>query len=424
MEGITAEAASLAGHLRLGKLIFLYDQNHITLAGATDLTFTEDVAQRFQAYGWHTRIVQDGNDTDDIAHAIEEAQAEPAPPVAAFWCGRISDTAARKSRILSIRTASPLGEDEVARDQEGAGLADDGQVLSAGRRAWRIFREAVAARGQARRRVAARASMPTKLRSRTKRREFESDSSRASCLTAGLPICRNGSRPISRIATRVAGGAGIECAGEAHPEYHRRFGGSESFDQYGDEGPGRFSTAGICAGRARAGAVGGAWGYAGRNVAFGVREHAMGAAVNGMAAHGGVLPFSATFFVFSDYMKPAVRLGAIMRLKAFYVFTHDSIGVGEDGPTHEPIEQLAGVRAIPGLTVIRPADANESAEAWAFAVQHNGADAAGVHAAELPILDRAGARMSGKRGAYILADAESGTPDVLLIGTVRRCRSA
>ena len=166
------------------------------------------------------------------------------------------------------------------------------------------------------------------------------------------------------------------------------------------------------------GAVGGAWDYAGRNVAFGVREHAMGAAVNGMAAHGGILPFSATFLVFSDYMKPAVRLGALSHLKAFYVFTHDSIGVGEDGPTHEPIEQLAGFRAIPQLTLIRPADATETAEAWAFAVQNEGPTMFALTRQALPHLDRSRAvNPAVSKGAYILSEAEGGTPDVILIGT-------
>jgi transketolase len=166
------------------------------------------------------------------------------------------------------------------------------------------------------------------------------------------------------------------------------------------------------------GAVGGEWSYAGRNIAFGVREHAMGAAVNGMAAHGGVLPFSATFFTFSDYMKPAIRLGALSHLKAIYIFTHDSIGLGEDGPTHQPIEQLAGLRGIPGLTVIRPADPNETSEAWAFAVQQNGPTLLVLTRQTVAHLDRSGAKEAGvARGAYVLADVEGGSPDVILIGT-------
>jgi transketolase len=166
------------------------------------------------------------------------------------------------------------------------------------------------------------------------------------------------------------------------------------------------------------GAVGVEWSYAGRNIAFGVREHAMGAAVNGMAAHGGVLPFSATFFIFSDYMKPAIRLGALSHLKAIYIFTHDSIGLGEDGPTHQPIEHLAHLRGIPDLTVIRPADPNEAAEAWAFAVQHNGPTLLVLTRQTVAHLDRSGAKDPGvARGAYVLADVEGGSPDVILIGT-------
>src|SRR5581483_10433492 len=166
------------------------------------------------------------------------------------------------------------------------------------------------------------------------------------------------------------------------------------------------------------GAVGGTWGYAGNNVAFGVREHAMGAAVNGMAAHGGVLPFSATFLVFSDYMKPSIRLGALSQLKAFYVFTHDSVGVGEDGPTHEPVEQLAGLRSIPGLNVMRPADATETAECWAVAIEHNGPSLFAFSRQNLPHLSRANVKGGGVgNGAYILSEAEGGAPEVILIGT-------
>ena len=166
------------------------------------------------------------------------------------------------------------------------------------------------------------------------------------------------------------------------------------------------------------GAVGGEWSYAGRNIAFGVREHAMGAIVNWMAAHGGVLPFSATFFTFSDYMKPAIRLGALSRLKVIYVFTHDSIGLGEDGPTHQPIEHLAGLRGIPGLTVIRPADPNETTEAWTFAVRHNGPTLLVLTRQVVPHLDRSKAKDPDvARGAYVLAEADGASPDVILIGT-------
>jgi transketolase len=219
------------------------------------------------------------------------------------------------------------------------------------------------------------------------------------------------------IATRVAGGEVLNAlakripnimggSADLNPSTNTALKGLGDFQPPEEGGPGAL------------GAVGGVWGYAGRNVAFGVREHAMGAAVNGMAAHGGILPFSATFFVFSDYMKPAIRLGALMKIKVFYVFTHDSIGVGEDGPTHEPVEQLAGVRSIPGLTVIRPADPTETAEAWAWAVQHEGPTLFVLTRQNVPHLDRANSKDAGvAKGAYILSEAEGGTPDLILIGT-------
>jgi transketolase len=231
---------------------------------------------------------------------------------------------------------------------------------------------------------------------------------------ADLPKWKPTDKPI---ATRAAGGAVMNALAKNIPNI---IGGSADLNpstdtalkSHGDFQPAEFG------GPATQGAVGGVWSYAGRNVAFGVREHAMGAAVNGLAAHGGVLPFSATFLVFSDYMKPSIRLGALSKLKAFYVFTHDSIAVGEDGPTHEPVEQIAGLRAIPGLTLIRPADANETAEAWVFAVQHDGPTLFALTRQALPHLDRSNAvNPSVARGAYILSEAEGGKPDVLLIGT-------
>jgi transketolase len=215
----------------------------------------------------------------------------------------------------------------------------------------------------------------------------------------------------------VAGGQALTALAQRIPNL---MGGSADLDPSTNtalKGKGDFEPAGAYAGTTQ-GTTGGVWSFAGRNVHFGVREHAMGAAVNGMAAHGGILPFSATFFNFSDYMKPAIRLGALMQLHCFYVFTHDSIGLGEDGPTHQPIEQLAGLRAMPGLTVIRPADANETAEAWAVAMEQNHPTLFVLSRQNLPILERMPDSTAGvAQGAYILADAASGKPDVILIGT-------
>ncbi len=231
---------------------------------------------------------------------------------------------------------------------------------------------------------------------------------------ADLPKWKPEDKPI---ATRAAGGQVMNALAK---HFQNLIGGSADLNPStntalkgeGDFQPPEFG------GPSSAGAVGGVWGYAGRNMAFGVREHAMGAAVNGMAAHGGVLPFSATFLVFSDYMKPAVRLGALSKLKVFYVFTHDSVGVGEDGPTHEPIEQIAGLRAIPDLVVLRPADATETAEAWAVAIERNGPTLFALTRQNVPHLDRSKAKnIDVSKGAYIIAEAEGGTPEVILIGT-------
>jgi transketolase len=229
-----------------------------------------------------------------------------------------------------------------------------------------------------------------------------------------LPKWKPGDKPI---ATRVAGGAALNALVKHIPNI---IGGSADLNPSTDtplKNWGDFQNS-EAYGPGTLGAVGGVWSYAGRNIAFGVREHAMGAAVNGMAAHGGVIPFSATFFCFSDYMKPAIRLGALSHLKAIYVFTHDSIGLGEDGPTHQPVEHLAALRAVPDLTVIRPADPNETAEAWSIAIQREGPTVLVLSRQAVPHLDRSNAKQPGvARGAYTLAEAEGGAPDVILIGT-------
>ena len=411
MEGIAAEAASLAGHLRLGKLIYLYDHNYISLAGATDLSFTEDVGKRFEAYGWHIRHVNEGNDTADIAKAIEEAKSETDKPSLILVHTTIGYGSPKKQNSYHSH-GSPLGEDELAATKVALGwpttdkfflpedaVAEFRTALGKGAEAQSAWETAFAAYKEA---------FPAEAA------EFEM--THAGTLpenwNANLPKWKVGDKAI---ATRVTSGQALNALAKSIPNI---IGGSADLNPstntamtgLGDFQPAEF------AGPGTAGAVGGPWGYQGQNIAFGVREHAMGSAVNGMAAHGGVIPFSATFFVFSDYMKPAMRLGAIMGLKAIYVFTHDSIGVGEDGPTHEPIEQLAGVRSIPKLTVIRAADANESVEAWAFAIQHNGPTLLVFTRQNLPVLDRSASIGDLSKGAYILSDAEGGSPDVILIG--------
>src|SRR5580692_7442828 len=413
MEGVSQEAASLAGHLRLGKLIYLYDQNHISLAGATEIDFSEDVAKRFQACGWHTRVVSDGNDTQDVASAIREAQAEERRPSLILARTHIGYGSPHKQDNFTAH-GDPLGEDELIATKKALGwptmekfyLPEDSVEF---------FRQAVPrgaqVEGDWRKRFDAyKQAFPKEAA------EFESIMSDKlpQNWDADIPRWKPTDKPI---ATRDAGGEVMNALVKHIPNL---IGGSADLNpstRTSLKGLGDFQSPEV-SGPGTLGAVGGEWSYAGRNIAFGVREHAMGAAVNGMAAHGGVLPFSATFFTFSDYMKPAIRLGALSRLKAIYVFTHDSIGLGEDGPTHQPIEHLAGLRGLPGLTVIRPADANETVESWAFAVQHNGPTLLVLTRQTVPHLDRGEAKNPGvANGAYVLADAEGGSPDVILIGT-------
>ncbi len=423
MEGVTQEAASFAGHLQLGKLIYLYDQNHISLAGATGLDFTEDVAARFEAYGWHTRTVKDGNDTEDIASAIQEAQAETRRPSLILVHTHIGYGSPNKQDNFSAH-GNPLGEEELKETKKALGWPTM-DMFYLPPEAVQYFRRALGA--------GAAAEEEWKARFAAYQKAFPAEAAEFDRIISGklpegwqadLPKWKPSDKPI---ATRAAGGAAMNGLAKHLPNI---IGGSADLNPSTDtalKGLGDFQPS-EAGGAGTLGAVGGEWGYAGRNVAFGVREHAMGAAVNGMAAHGGVLPFSATFFVFSDYMKPAIRLGALSHLKAFYVFTHDSVGVGEDGPTHEPVEQLAGVRAIPELTVIRPADPNEAVEAWTFAIEHDGPTLLVLTRQAVAHLDRSNAKSPGvSRGAYILSEAEGDSPDVILIGTgseVQLCAKA
>jgi transketolase len=413
MEGITQEAASLAGHLRLGKLIYLYDQNHISLSAATDLTFTEDVARRFEAYGWHTRVVPEGNDTEDVTSAIEEARAEDRRPSLLLVRTHIGYGSPKKQDTFAAH-GNPLGEEELEAAKKALGWPTT-EKFYLPEEALNYFRQAIQ-KGQK-----AQEGWNQKLASYKK--AYPKEAEEFELIHSGkLPDNWAADVPKWKptdkaIATRAAGGETLNALAKRIPNI---IGGSADLNPstntalkgVGDFQPNEFG------GPATQGAVGGEWSYAGRNVAFGVREHAMGAAVNGMAAHGGVFPYSATFLVFSDYMKPPVRLGALSGLKAVYVFTHDSVGVGEDGPTHEPVEHLAGLRAIPRLNVIRPADGNETAEAWVVALQHDGPTLLALTRQNVPHLDRSNAKDPGvAKGAYILSESEGGQPDVILIGT-------
>ena len=412
MEGISQEAASIAGHFRLGKLIFLYDHNHISLAGSTTLTFTEDVGKRFEAYGWHIRHVKEGNDVEEIEKAIEEAKNETDRPSLLLVRTHIGYGSPKKADTFEAH-GNPLGEEELQAAKKALGWASMDKFYLPDDSV-KFFHE-VGSKG-------AKTQSEWQTRFDKYKKEFATEAAEFEQILSGklpdnwgadLPKWKMDDKPI---ATRAAGGQVMNALAKHIPNL---MGGSADLNPstntalkgLGDFQPTEYG------GPSTAGAVGGIWGYAGHNVAFGVREHAMGAAVNGLAAHGGILPFSATFLVFSDYMKPAMRLGALSKLKAFYVFTHDSVAVGEDGPTHEPVEQLAGLRSIPGLNVLRPADANETTEAWSVAVQHDGPTLFALTRQNLPHLDRSTAKGNVSNGAYVVSEPQDGPPEVLLIAS-------
>ncbi len=413
MEGVASEACSLAGHLRLGKLIVLYDSNRITLAGSTNIDFSEDVEARFRAYRWHTQYVDDGNDLAAIDAAITAAQVESDRPSLIRVRTVIGFGAPHKQGTYKVHGA-PLGDDEVRATKEALGwpteplfyVPDDvrsqfEEIATAGadrRRAWES-------------RFAAYAEAYPDLAAELSRR-----------IRGDLPSGWNGNLPAfspdpTGIATRKAAGVVMQALAAHVPEI---VGGSADLDPSthtaltgaGDFEPAATSPADV------QGAVGGTWGYSGRNIHFGVREHAMGAIANGLAYHGGFIPFTATFTVFSDYMRPPIRIAAMSGLRTIFVFTHDSIAVGEDGPTHQPVEQVTSLRLIPGITVIRPADATETRVAWEVAVENASGPTVLVFTRQnVPVLDRAVVAPADglKRGGYVLW--ESGDPGVILIGT-------
>jgi transketolase len=400
MEGVASEAASLAGHLQLGKLIYLYDANKISIDGPTDLTFTERVGQRFEAYGWHVQEIADGNDVPAIDLALRAAQAERTKPSLIIVHTHIAYGSPGKQDTAEAHGA-PLGAEEVKRTKEFFGWPQE-PPFTVPEEAWAHFRTAVE-RGQAwekawqSRFAAYDAAYP------------ELASAWEHALRRELPPGWEASLPTFKVdegamATRVASGRVLNAVA---PAIAHLIGGSADLATSNNtllQGSGEFS----------------AQDRAGRNIYFGVREHGMGAILNGLAYHGGVIPFGATFLIFSDYMRPAIRLAALSELPVTYVFTHDSIGLGEDGPTHQPIEHLAALRAIPHLTVIRPADASETVVAWRIALtQQQGPVALVLTRQNLPIFDRTqmAAADGLERGAYVLLEAEGGTPDVILIAS-------
>jgi transketolase len=418
MEGVSYEAASLAGHLRLGKLVYLYDSNQVTLAGSAGLIFSEDVQERFEAMEWDVQQVQDGNDLDALEAAIGAAIDETERPSLIIVHTTLGFGSPHKAGSFQAH-GSPLGADEVAATKRNLGWPTT-ESFFVPDEALQLFRTN-AKRG-------AQYQQDWQQRFDAYAREFpdlaaQFKRAQAGELPAGwdrdLPVFTPADTRDGKMATRSAGGAVINAVAKALPEL---IGGSADLNPSTDtalKDGGNFESAANLAAD-RQGEVGDAWGYAGRNIFYGIREHAMGAVTNGLVYHGGLRAYSATFLVFSDYMRPPMRLAALSDLPSIFVFTHDSIGLGEDGPTHQPVEHLASLRAMPNMVVFRPADANEVTEGWRMAMERRDGPTTLVFSRQtLPIYDRTKfAPASGARkGGYVLVDAPGGQPDLILIAT-------
>ncbi len=398
MEGISSEAASFAGTVRLGKLIYLYDNNHISIEGTTDLAFTEDVKDRFEAYGWQVLCVPDGQDLDAIDAAIRLAQGETSRPSLISVRNHIGYGSPKQDTAAAH--GEPLGAEATRETKQKLGWPLQ-PTFYIPDEALAHFREAVT-RGAAQQREWS--ELFGSYRHASPQMAAQLERSLRGELPAGWDAALPTFHPeLKGMATRDASGRVMNSLAERVPEL---MGGSADLSPstkttlfgYGDMGFGK---------------------DVGRNLHFGIREHAMGGVVNGMALHGGVIPYGATFLVFSDYMRPALRLAAMMHAPSIFIFTHDSIGLGEDGPTHQPVSQLLSLRSIPGLLVIRPADANETAAAWKVALQRRKPVALVFSRQKLPVLgpDRFAMADGVPRGAYVLADCEAQPPQIILIGT-------
>ena len=400
MEGVSHEAASLAGHLKLGKLIYLYDDNHISIEGSTDLTFTEDRLARFSAYGWQVQQVEDGNDLKAIDRAIRKAQAETDRPSLISVRSCIGCGSPNKQDTAGAH-GEPLGQEEIRPTKENLGWPLE-PAFQVSKEALALFRQALSAGEK-------KEKEWKTLFSAYKKANPEAAEEFNRIMSGKLPEGWDEAIPAfpadpKGTATRAASGTVLNALAAKVPNL---MGGSADLAPSNktmikgakDFAPGNFE---------------------GRNIHFGVREHGMGSIMNGLALHGGIIPYGGTFLIFSDYMRPSIRLAAMMGLKVIYVFTHDSIGLGEDGPTHQPIEQLAALRAIPNLTVIRPADANETAEAWRTALQMEGGPMALILTRQnLPTLDRDLMTPADNLayGAYVLQKILDNQPSVLLLAS-------
>lgn len=399
MEGVSHEASSYAGHLKLGKIIGFYDDNHITIEGDTDLTFSDDTAKRYESYGWHLQRVEDANDLEALDAAIVAAKAVTDRPSLIVVRSHIGYGSPNK-RDTAEAHGSPLGADEIRLTKEALGYPSQEPfyVAPEALAQWRKMSE----RGS---------KLEAEWQSRydAYRKAFASDASelerrlRGELLDGWEDLIPSFTAENGSVASRAASGIVLNAIAAKVPEL---VGGSADLAS---------STNTIVKGAPSLSASN----HAGRNFHFGIREHGMGSVMNGMSVHGGFIPYGATFLIFSDYMRPAVRLASIMHRHVIYVYTHDSIGLGEDGPTHQPIEQLSTLRAIPGITLLRPADASETAEAWRAALKQKGPVALVLTRQKLGFIDRSRFKSAAgvAQGAYVLADSSGGNPQVVLMSS-------
>lgn len=399
MEGVASEAASLAGHLKLGKLICCYDDNSITIEGNTDLAFTEDVGKRFEAYGWHVRRIHQGDDPQSIATAIDSALRETTRPSLLCIKTHIAHGSPNKQDSASAHGA-PLGEEEIRLTKQALDWPSE-ESFFIPEEALEYFRRCVE--------HGTSWEQEWNERFEAYKQAYPELAEEWEMMMSGtLPEGWDASLPDfpvdKSVATRAASGEVLNAIADNIPSL---LGGSA------DLGPSNNT-------ELKAYPSLSSEQYDGRNIHYGVREHAMGAIMNGIALHGGLIPYGGTFLVFSDYLRPAIRLAALMEHQVIYVFTHDSIGLGEDGPTHQPIEQLAALRTMPNLVVIRPADATETAAAWKVALERKeGPTALVLSRQKLPTLDRTqvpSAELVAK-GAYVVSDASKDTPDLILLAS-------